>query len=310
MARWAGNDPTHGFWSWSLPVGRVLGIDVRLHWTLFLMTAVQSADLFKVRLEWWWYPIAIAAVPLSVLLHEFGHALTARAVGGDSREVVLWAYGGIAWCQVPYRWLAHALVAAGGPAVNLVLWGGGTLAIQAGSLPIEVAAVVGFIAGINHSILLFNLLPCYPMDGGRLARSLLWPAVGRARAVAWTVTLAWICLAGMALWAVKTSDFQLFALAAILAFAVVLEHRQVRMGIDPEFGDDLPPAGPSPLDRWRARRRAQDAERAERAAAAEQAELDRLLAKVSERGLPALSESERRTLQRISQRERERSGRN
>lgn len=310
MARWAGNDPTHGFWSWSLPIGRIFGIEVRLHWTLLAMTVFRAGDLFGIGLAWWWFPIAILALPLSVLLHEFGHAIAARAVGGDSRDIILWAYGGIAWCSVPARALAHLLVAAAGPGVSLALWATGLGAVQAGWVAGSAAAVASFVAELNLALLLFNLLPLYPMDGGRIARSILWPLVGRYRAVLWTLGLAWISLAGMAAWAVHVSDFRIFGLALILVYAVVLEHRQIRQGIDPELGDDLRPDGRSTfLDRWRERRAERAAARAERAAAVEQAELDRLLAKVSEHGLPALTAAERRTLQRISERERERSRR-
>lgn len=307
MSRWAANDPTHGFWSWSLPVGRVLGIEVRLHWTLLLMTVLWSRDLFGIGLAWWWFPIAILALPLSVLLHEFGHAIAARAVGGDSRDIILWACGGLAWCAIPARPLAHLVVAAAGPGVSLALWAAGQGMVQAGWLTGSPAAVALFIAGVNLSLLLFNLLPVYPMDGGRIARSALWPLVGRPRAVRWTVNLAYLCLAGMALWAVKTSDFLLFGLALLLVYAVVMEHRQIQQGIDPELGDDLrPDSAGTFFDRWQARRAAHARARASRAEASEQAELDRLLAKVSEHGLPALTAGERRILQRISERERSR----
>lgn len=308
----AANDPTHGFWSWSFPVGRILGIDVRIHWTLLAVTAFSVARV-GFHLPWWWYAVIIPLPAVAVLLHEFGHALMSRAVGGDSRDIILWAYGGIAWCHTPPRWLPHLLVAAAGPGVNLILWAGCRAALDLGHLPppgTAAAAVVGIAADINLGLLLFNLLPCYPMDGGRIARSLLWPLAGRERAVRWTVVLAYVCLVGMALWAVKTGDFFLFGLAALLFFSVAAEHRLVRYGVDPELGDDfVPERRVSLFERWRRARAARAAERAERAAEAEQAELDRLLAKVSAGGLPSLTEAERRTLQAISQRERDRAER-
>ncbi len=301
-------DPTAGFWSWSLPIGRILGIDVRLHWTLLLYTAFQVAQFAGLGAPWYWWVVVLLAVPLSVLLHEFGHSLTARAVGGDSRDIILWAFGGIAWSVVPARALAHLLVAAGGPLVNLILWGAGMALLHAGWVDGTIGGVIAFVAGINGMLLLFNLLPCYPMDGGRIARSLLWPLVGRAKAVRWTINLAWLSLVGLAIWAVLHRDLFLFGLAAMLAFAVVSESRAVAQGYDPEGVEEWG-AGRPLLDGWRKRRAAAAAVRAERVSAAEQAELDRLLAKVSEHGLPALSPGERRMLQRISERERERAGR-
>jgi Zn-dependent protease len=305
----AWRDPTQGFWTWSLPVGRILGIDVRLHWTLLAMTAFELVRFAGTGAPWYWWPVVLIALPLSVLLHEFGHALTARAVGGESSDIVLWAFGGIAWCVVPGRALAHLLVAAGGPTVNLVIWGAAMGVLHATTwLSGAPAAVLACIAGVNLSLLLFNLLPCYPMDGGRISRALLWPLVGRQKAVRWTITLAYICIAGLALWAVAHQDFFLFGLAILLVFAVLAEQRMVAQGIDPEGVAGW--AQPKPLmARWRERRAVAVAGRAERQAEAEQAELDRLLEKVSQHGLPSLTEGERRTLRRISEREREKAGR-
>lgn len=297
-------DPAHGFWTWSLPCGRLFGIDIRLHWTLLAFTLFQIASFAGAGAAWYWWPVVILSVPLCVLLHEFGHSLTARAVGGDSRSVTLWALGGIAWCTVPGRAMAHLLTAAGGPFVNLVLWGAGLAALHLTDwLSGGPKAVVEFVVGVNAVMLLFNLLPCYPMDGGRIARAVLWPMVGRARAVRWTVVLAWICLAGMAVYGLWFRDLLLFALALMLGFAVFNEQRAIAQGYDPEGIDEYRPAEPLWL-RWRQRRAARAAERAERSAAAEQAELDRLLEKVSQGGLPSLSAGERRMLQRISERER------
>ena len=305
-------DPTHGFWAWSLRLGRLAGIEISLLWSLLVMAVFLVSDLVGKGLAWWWFPIALVLVPLSVLLHEFGHSFTSRAVGGDSRDITLWACGGIAWCIVPPRPLAHFLVAAGGPAVNLAIWGA-CKALTSTWGPVhggDAQLILGFVADLNMLMLLFNLLPCYPMDGGRITRAVLWPLFGRDRAVAWTINLAFVCLAGMALWSVRTSNMQLFVIAVFFVFAVIAERRMFAMGVDPELGEDAPAARGQPwIERWRARRRAAAHERIERIAAAEQAELDRLLAKVSAQGLTALTEPERRTLRQISERERERAER-
>ncbi len=302
-------DQTQGFWTWSLPCGRWFGIDVRLHWSLLAFTVFEAATFAAVGAAWYWWPVVILAVPLCVLLHEFGHSLTTRAVGGESTSITLWALGGIAWCQVPGRALAHFLVAAAGPAVNLVLWGACLAALHLTPwLDGAPRHVVGFVASVNLALLLFNLLPCYPLDGGRIARAVLWPLVGRLRAVRWTIILAWVCLAGLAAYGLWTRQIMLFAIALVMAMAVFNEQRAVAAGYDPEGVDEYRPQA-GLLAGWRARRAAAAELRRERADAAEQAELDRLLAKVSEHGLPSLSAGERRMLQRISERERERKDR-
>lgn len=317
---WRG-DPVQGFWNWSLPCGRWLGVPVSVHWTLLLLALFHAIQAVRDGVPWWWLPALLLIPPLSVLLHELGHAGAARLAGGGCERIVLWMFGGAAMCDAPARPWAQFAVAAAGPFVSLLLGVGGLLAVVAltGRLTADAglayhlaglpAALLAFTAWMNLALLLFNLLPCYPLDGGRMLRAALWPLTGRARAVRFTLWAAYACLAVGGLWALWTTDILLLGLALILLMAVLAEHAMVRQGLDPEFGDAAPyERGGTAWDRWRARRAAAVAERAERQAEAEQAELDRLLAKVSAHGLPALTPAERRTLQRISERERERQG--
>lgn len=317
------DDPQRGFWHWSLPCGSIAGIPVALHWSLLLVAAFEAFGAVRQGLPWWWLPVLLIIPPVSVLLHEFGHAGAARLAGGGCERIVLWALGGAAMCDAPARPWHQFAVAAAGPLVSLVLAAGCMLGVAAcGLRPFAgtgeawdaagtLAAILAFAASINLWLLLFNLLPCYPLDGGRMARAALWPVVGRRRAVLWTIRLAYACLVAGSIWALWTQNHMLLILAVLLFLAVLSEHRAVAAGYDPEFGDaDLvPERTPGLAERWRASRARAAAERAERAAVDEQAELDRLLAKVSEHGLPALTAAERKTLQRISQRERERAGR-
>lgn len=322
MAGWRG-DPVQGFWNWALPCGRIAGIPVSIHWTLLVIAAFDAIDAIRAGLPWWWLPVLLLVPPLSVLLHEFGHAGAARLAGGSCDRIVLWMFGGAAMCAAPPRPWHQFAVAAAGPLVSLLLAAGCMLGVAflAGRPSTDVGgafaaagvlgALLAYTAGFNLMLLLFNLLPCYPLDGGRMLRSLLWPMVGRVRAVRWTLWAAYACLAIGAVWAVYTTSIMLFGLCVILLMAVLAEHQAVRQGHDPEFGDADLHVGRrgSMWDRWQARRVAARAEREERSAEAEQAELDRLLAKVSAGGLPSLTEGERRTLRRISERERERSSR-
>lgn len=322
MAGWR-IDPVQGFWSWSLPCGRIAGIPVSIHWTLLVITAFNAIDAIRAGVPWWWLPVLLIVPSLSVLLHEFGHAGAARLAGGGCDRIVLWMFGGAAMCDAPPRAWPQFAVAAAGPLVSLLLGAGCLLGVAflAGRPTADVGtayaaagvlgALLAYTAFFNISLLLFNLLPCYPLDGGRMLRSVLWPLVGRNRAVRWTIWTAYVCIAIGAGYAVWTTSIMLFGLAIMLLFAVVAEHQAVRQGYDPEFGDAELYAGRggTAWERWQARRAAAREQREERRAEAEQAELDRLLAKVSAGGLPSLTEGERRTLRRISERERERSNR-
>lgn len=121
----------HDPFAWSLPVGRLFGITIRIHW-LFPFVAlgwILHAATYKPYKEYKapdsiWIDASIMMLILfvSVLLHELGHCFAARASGGDGQEVLLWPLGGLASVELPNRPQAHLVTAAAGPAVNLLLF--------------------------------------------------------------------------------------------------------------------------------------------------------------------------------------------
>ncbi len=119
----------------------------------------------------------------SILAHEFGHALVARCRGVEIEEIGLWLLGGVARMRGQPRTAGDELrFALAGPAVTAVvagLFGAVALALPA-SAPAALRAVVGYQAEINLLILGFNLVPAFPLDGGRVARAV--PAVVRPAA--------------------------------------------------------------------------------------------------------------------------------
>src|SRR5262245_45092875 len=120
----------HDPFAWSLPLGRLFGINVRIHW-LFPFVAlawVLRVALYKPYPEYkapdgLWVDACVLMLILfvSVFLHELGHCFAARRVGGEANDVLLWPLGGLANVELPNRPRAHFLTAAAGPAVNLVL---------------------------------------------------------------------------------------------------------------------------------------------------------------------------------------------
>jgi len=119
---------------------------------------------------------------LIVLIHEFGHALACKSVGGSAREIMLWPLGGLAYVQPPQRAGAMLWSIVAGPLVNVillpllfvpaVLWNYMALGTWA-------ATFLWWVAWMNLMMLGFNLLPFYPLDGGQIVRSLLWFFCGR-----------------------------------------------------------------------------------------------------------------------------------
>ncbi|RDI96224.1 CBS domain-containing protein [Meiothermus sp. QL-1] len=118
--------------------------------------------------------LAALGLFLSVLVHELGHALAARAYGVQTREITLWLLGGVAQLeQIPRARGAEAVIAVAGPIVSVLLagffglWRG---LVQEGPV---LQFLLGYLGFINLSLALFNLLPALPLDGGRILRSLL-----------------------------------------------------------------------------------------------------------------------------------------
>jgi Zn-dependent protease/CBS domain-containing protein len=172
--------------SWSIKLGKIAGIEVRIHVTFLLLLAWLGAAYYFHGGA----PAALAGVGLilaifgCVLLHEFGHALAARMFGIHTPDITLLPIGGVARLQrMPEHPGQEIIVALAGPAVNVVIAGG--LFVVLGQLidPMQMQhlrqlddptiGLLAKLAVINVWMVLFNLLPAFPMDGGRVLRALL-----------------------------------------------------------------------------------------------------------------------------------------
>ncbi len=178
---------------WSFKIGRFAGIDVYMHFTFLLLIS-------WVALVHWRQGQSVAAVIggvtfilvifLCVVLHEFGHALTARRYGIQTRDIILLPIGGVARLQkIPTDPIQELWVALAGPAVNvaiaiaLFMW----LKVTASLEPLQVLTVTGGpflerIMAVNIFLVIFNMIPAFPMDGGRVLRALLATRKDYARA--------------------------------------------------------------------------------------------------------------------------------
>ena len=186
----------------SIGLGRIAGIRVGLNWSLLPIFLLLAWSLAGVLLPsaapgfagwgyWTFALLATAAFYGSLLAHELGHALLARRHGVRTERIVLWLLGGVAQLEgdAPDPG-AELQVAAAGPAVSFALAAIGAAAAwllaHLGVSALMVAAV-GWLAGINVLLGLFNMLPAFPLDGGRILRAVLWARWrdrGRATAVA------------------------------------------------------------------------------------------------------------------------------
>ena len=173
----------------SLRLFRLAGIDVFLHWSWFIVALYEIQTRGNQYSSTIWNVVEYLSLFLVVLMHEFGHALACRQVGGQANQIVLWPLGGVAYVAPPQLPGAVLWSIAAGPLVNVVLtpifvvlyFGAGFSGLPAASP--NMYALVQSITFINIFLLIFNLLPIYPLDGGQILRSLLWFAFGRARSL-------------------------------------------------------------------------------------------------------------------------------
>src|SRR5262245_35398440 len=159
---------------------QVAGINVYLHWSWFVAAwVIVSLPRDKEYLAPAWKVIEYVSLFAIVLLHEFGHALACRSVGGEARHIVLWPLGGIAYVAPPPRPGAVLWSIAAGPLVNFLLLLP-TFALRHAAThgwqdhSPDFSMFIANLCAINLGLLIFNMLPVYPLDGGQIVQALLW----------------------------------------------------------------------------------------------------------------------------------------
>jgi Zn-dependent protease/CBS domain-containing protein len=174
---------------WSIPIIRIAGIQLRIHVTFLLLIAwlafgyyAQGGSAVAASRV-----IFVLLLFLCVVLHEFGHAFAAKAFGINTPDITLLPIGGVARLErMPEEPLQELVIAVAGPLVNVVIALG--LFVAGGSQAffnpstVEGGSLVTQLMTINILLLLFNLLPAFPMDGGRVLRALLATRMTYARA--------------------------------------------------------------------------------------------------------------------------------
>ena len=187
----------------SLRLFQLGGITVFLHWSWFVVAAWElSQPLVHYQIRAW-NALEYLALFAIVLLHEFGHALACRSVGGESDQIVLWPLGGVAYVNPPPRPGPTLWSIAAGPLVNVVLLLGLSVLDRLGrahgwwAQDTDFCTWLGSLLLINKALLVLNLLPIYPLDGGQILRSLLWFVIGRARSLLVTAVLGLIGVVGL-----------------------------------------------------------------------------------------------------------------
>ncbi len=225
-------------WSvrWSLRLGSISGIDIRVHFTFALLVAAYAGHLGE---QYGTRGALFGALFVlclfgCVVLHELGHSLLAQRFGVVVREIVLLPIGGVArLLSEPKKPLHELLIAAAGPAVNVVLAAG--LFVALGPSALSPSAFdhlqVEALASPNlHSLLLllfygnialaaFNMIPALPMDGGRVLRALLSFFVGPVRATNIASVLAQVLAVGLGIYGLQQPMLVFVALLVFMGAA-------------------------------------------------------------------------------------------
>ena len=313
--------------TWALPLYRAWGITVAIHIgfviyivLVLLMSIPQGAAGVGYK------AVFLLSLFGLVLLHEYGHCFACRRIGGEADHILMWPLGGLASCLPPHGWKPELITTLGGPAVNAALvlplgllvyaltgqlgtvvfnpfavfaTGGPISLIEAGSAFMFYAKVLVFQAYFSNWVLLaFNVLvPMYPMDGGRILRALLWRSTDEAKASDVSSTVGLIAAMILVIVGLVTGETILAAIGLLGGLVCWTEKQRRRMmGDDPILVASAAAAREQDTDKYEAN----ESDRQREARIREEQEIDRILAKISERGMGSLTRKERRTLERVS----------
>jgi len=380
--------------TWSIPLFRLFGVQVRLHLLFILITLglfvreVTREGAFVAPLDV--FAFTVLMLFGIILIHEFGHVFGARSVGGDCDEVLLWPLGGLAYCSVPDDPRSNFITSAGGPLTNLVqclaaaailavagfvpsvipwdspyiapmynfkdgrvytgvyglkLYEAGTATplsetgkkhlayksedaqVRAASLPMAERALAPTWAvwvdrwyWLNAVLLLINLLPAFPLDGGQMLQALLWPRMGYRQA-----TLV-ACLAGygtamaMLVTSLIVESTTLVMLMVFIGLTCYMKLRAFQEGgeYEPGYGgggslnedgdaDEAPRKRAKQVGlykRWQQNRTAKRLQREHVQRTRDDERMDSLLEKIASKGKESLTAEERSFMTRVSERYR------
>ncbi|HTV47214.1 MAG TPA: site-2 protease family protein [Phycisphaerae bacterium] len=323
--------------NWSLALCRLGEIEIRLHFWLLLtflfiiMTAVRTG-------AWTLTGLALSAYLIALLLHEFGHFIFARLVGGSHHDFVIWPFGNMVPPSHPPAPWAAFLANAGGIIANIfagflsglvlfllhnrdlpllinplvILWNPSMfISLQMHhTIDYAVALLLMFYL-INLSLFLVNLFPFFWFDGANLLHAILWPFAGRYRALNITCWVGMIVAVPLILLAVYTINFFSLVFFVLLFFSSFSRRREL-LADGPAAMEDFSSFSAGDYDsphtkkkkaaggwmKWAARKAKKER--------VDQEKIDRILDKVHEKGLHSLTWLEKRTLRKATQRQKER----
>ena len=356
-------------WIWSVSLGRWWNLHVRLHMFFFLFVAFAIYLTSNTYFEPNWLGSAFAVVLfVSVLLHEIGHVVVARRLGGVADEIVIGPLGGLNPVRVLYEPHSELVALMAGALINALvcLICGIWLAVLSPELtdlvgllqptasfrqpgePQSIITVLKLVFWVNWSLIVVNLIPCFPFDGGRALNALtafLWPELGPSQAFAaicrlgkvvalFLLVVAWIQFKPTAMDDPQPPAWLTLTLLSIYIFfnsrREELQQSETEQEEETVFGydfsqgytslerslveeDEQPPVKApqqSVFGRWLERRRETQRERERAQEVEDERRVDEVLDRLHKHGMRSLSAEDRTLLERVSQRYRGRQNSN
>ena len=317
------------FFNKSFPIGTYLDIRVRIHILFFIFIAFEL--LTTQNGEYFWTLRWTGLLFFSVLLHEFGHCLGCRSVGGTANDILMWPLGGLAFCAAPRRPWPEFVTVICGPLVNVLLMAICYTAlfvwmrddIPVGFNPFDpwlgfVDGVQGLLADlfvVNYILLLFNVfLIFYPFDGGRLVQIGLWKWLGYRKSMVFATRFGMVGAVMVALYGLAMKN-TLLMLIGVFGFITCYQQgtmlRQGGVEEEDEAWDvglynerDDQPQNQGFFARRREEKLAKRNQREREREMKIEQEVDRILIKIKDEGMHSLSEKEKKSLQRASEHKR------
>ncbi len=229
----------------TLQVAKFANIPIKIHWSfgIFVLlilgygisNQMHGSDLI-------WFLGFIGAMFLCVILHEFGHALSARRYGVKTIDIIISPIGGLARLEkLPEKPIQELIVAFAGPLVNVVI--GSILFVILYTINQDFSFLIidenpfdnitntkgffGLLVWTNVVLFVFNLIPAFPMDGGRILRALLSMRFGRVRGTQWAALVGRILAIGFIIFAVLIKDYPLIFIGIFVFVMAGAENNQV-----------------------------------------------------------------------------------
>ena len=225
----------------TLRIFKISGIEVFVHWSWLLIAIYEINQRKGDYPALSWNIAEYLTLFMLVLLHEFGHAFACRQVGGSADTILLWPLGGIAYVSPPPKPSAMLWSIAAGPLVNLMLvpvFYGLLLVTSAEGALAEYQHLNIFfqnISFINLVLLIFNLLPIYPLDGGQILRSLIWFVSDARKSLIIASIIGLLGAAGIGVFALYNNSAWLAIMALFIGMQSFQSFQSTRLVVGKEI---------------------------------------------------------------------------